>query len=183
MRYKKKPLIIEAFKWTGGPDQTEDPVWFVDAIKKGTVNFIEDLVNGITYMTIDTLEGTMNVSPGDYVIQGVKGGIYPCKPDIFEASYNLHVPPANAGFSFGQVVDGLKEGKRYQRAGWNGKDMFIFLVNGSTFKVNREPLMSILGEGTEVNYHRHVDMKTADGTIFPWLCSQTDMLADDWCVI
>ena len=58
-----------------------------------------------------------------------------------------------------------------------------FLVPGSVFKVNREPLMSILGEGTEVNYHGHVDMRTANGQIVPWLCSQTDMLAEDWMVV
>lgn len=46
--------------------------------------------------------------------------------------------------NFGQVVEGLKIGKRFQREGWNGKGMFIFLVNGSTFTVNREPLLSIL---------------------------------------
>ena len=49
--------------------------------------------------------------------------------------------------------------------------------------MNREPLMSILGEGTEVNYHGHVDMRTANGQIVPWLCSQTDMLAEDWMVV
>lgn len=81
---------------------------------------------------------------------------------------------------FDEVVKGLKAGKRFARAGWNGKGMFVFLVKGSTFKVNREPLLSILGEGTEVNYHGHVDMKTADGKIVPWLCSQTDLLAEDW---
>ena len=81
---------------------------------------------------------------------------------------------------FDEVVRGLKQGRRYQRAGWNGKGMFVFLVPGSTFKVNREPLLSILGEGTEVQYHGHVDMKTATGDIVPWLCSQTDLLAEDW---
>lgn len=84
---------------------------------------------------------------------------------------------------FGEVVRGLKEGKRYTRAGWNGKDMFIFLVHGSTFTVNREPLMSIVGEGTEVKYHAHVDMKTAQGYIVPWLASQSDMLAEDWAEV
>ncbi len=81
---------------------------------------------------------------------------------------------------FDEVVRGLKQGRRYQRAGWNGKGMFVFLVAGSTFKVNREPLLSILGEGAEVKYHGHVDMKTAGGDIVPWLCSQTDLLAEDW---
>jgi len=81
---------------------------------------------------------------------------------------------------FAAVVRGLKAGRRFARAGWNGKGMFIFLVKGSTFTVNREPLLSILGEGTEVSYHAHVDMKTATGEIVPWLASQTDVLAEDW---
>lgn len=81
---------------------------------------------------------------------------------------------------FSDALKLIKAGKRVQRAGWNGKNMFIFLVPGSIFQVNREPLLSILGEGTEVNYHGHVDMRTANGQIVPWLCSQTDMLAEDW---
>lgn len=84
---------------------------------------------------------------------------------------------------FSQALLELKAGKKVSRSGWNGKNMFLFLVNGSTFKVNRPPLLSIYPEGTEINYHAHVDMKTADGMIVPWLCSQTDMLAEDWGVV
>lgn len=74
----------------------------------------------------------------------------------------------------------LKEGKRVARSGWNGKGMFLFLVPGSTFKVNRPPLLGIYPEGTEINYHAHIDMRTAQGTIVPWLASQTDLLSNDW---
>lgn len=81
---------------------------------------------------------------------------------------------------FDTVITGLKQGRRYAREGRNGKGMFIFLVPGSTFKVNREPLLSMLGEGTEVQYHAHIDMKTAQGYVVPWLCSQADALAEDW---
>ena len=85
--------------------------------------------------------------------------------------------------NFSEALALIKAGKRVSRSGWNGKGMFIFLVPGSVFKVSREPLLSILGEGTEVNYHGHVDMHTADGMIVPWLCSQTDLLADDWGIV
>ncbi len=85
--------------------------------------------------------------------------------------------------SFSQALDLIKSGKRLQREGWNGKGMFVFLVPGSTFKVNRAPLLGIYPEGTEINYHGHIDMRTADGMIVPWLCSQTDMLASDWQVL
>jgi hypothetical protein len=82
--------------------------------------------------------------------------------------------------NFGDALAIVKVGGRVARSGWNGKNMFIFLVPGSRFTVNREPLLSILGAGTEVDYHGHVDMRTANGQIVPWLCSQTDMLAEDW---
>lgn len=88
-----------------------------------------------------------------------------------------------SGLSFGLAVEAVKQGKKVARAGWNGKGMFLFLVPGSTFKVNRAPLLGIYPEGTEINYHAHIDMKTADGTIVPWLASQTDVLADDWSIV
>lgn len=82
--------------------------------------------------------------------------------------------------NFSKALELVKEGKRVQREGWNGKGMFIFLVNGSNFIVNREPLLSILGEGFQVTYRPHIDMKDAEGKIVPWLASQTDIMADDW---
>lgn len=85
--------------------------------------------------------------------------------------------------NFSDALNHLKQGKRLTRLGWNGKDMFVFLVNGSNFAVNREPLLSILGEGTEVTYRPHLDMKAADGTIGVWLASQTDILAEDWAIV
>ena len=84
---------------------------------------------------------------------------------------------------FGDAIRALKAGKRVVREGWNEKGMFLFLVNGSMFTVNREPLLSIMGEGTQVQYHAHVDMKTAQGYVVPWLCSQSDMLAEDWAEV
>jgi hypothetical protein len=77
----------------------------------------------------------------------------------------------------------IKAGNKIARTGWNGKDMFIFLVPGSTFKVDRPPLLGIYKEGTEVNYLPHIDMKTADNKIVPWLASQTDILAEDYFVV
>ena len=81
---------------------------------------------------------------------------------------------------FGKALAALKEGRCVAREGWNGKGMFLFLVKGSEFVVNREPLLSIMGEGTRVNYRPHIDMKDAEGKVVPWLASQTDMLAEDW---
>jgi hypothetical protein len=85
--------------------------------------------------------------------------------------------------SFGHAIVALKSGLKVARTGWNGKGMFLFLVPGSVFKVNRPPLLGIYEEGTEINYHAHIDMKTADGQVVPWLASQTDVLADDWQIV
>lgn len=83
-------------------------------------------------------------------------------------------------FDFGSALKLLKIGHRVARTGWNGKDMFVFLVPGSTFTVNRPPLLGIHPAGAVINYQPHIDMRTADGTIVPWLASQTDLLAEDW---
>lgn len=82
--------------------------------------------------------------------------------------------------NFSQALDEIKAGKKVSRSGWNGKNMFVFMVPGSTFTVNRPPLLGIYPEGSEINYQGHVDMKTANGTIVPWICTQSDLLATDW---
>jgi len=87
------------------------------------------------------------------------------------------------GMSFGLAIDAMKQGFQVARRGWNGANMFIFLVPGSVFKVNREPLLGIFEEGHEVRYQGHIDMKTAQDTVVPWLASQSDMLATDWRIL
>lgn len=84
---------------------------------------------------------------------------------------------------FGMALNELKVGNKVARKGWNGKGMFLFLVPGSTFEVNRAPLLGIYPAGTVINYCPHIDMKTADDKIVPWLASQTDVLAEDWLVV
>lgn len=84
---------------------------------------------------------------------------------------------------FGKALDALKSGSRVARSGWNGKGMFLYLVNGSTFTVNRPPLLGIYPEGTVIDYLPHIDMKTADNKCVPWLASQTDLLAEDWAIV
>lgn len=82
--------------------------------------------------------------------------------------------------NFGDAIEALKTGKLVAREGWNGKGMFLFLVPGSTFAVSRAPLLGIFTEGTQINYRPHIDMRTADGEIVPWLASQSDVLCEDW---
>ena len=89
----------------------------------------------------------------------------------------------NDTFNFSEALDRIKDGGLVARSGWNGRNMFLFLVPGSTFWVARHPLLGIFEAGAKIDYHAHVDMRTADGTIVPWLCSQTDLLAEDWVIV
>ena len=83
--------------------------------------------------------------------------------------------------TFGEALLGLCYGCKVTRLGWNGKDMFLFLTPGSRITVAEgRPLAACLPVGTEVDYLPHIDMKTVDGKIVPWLCSQTDAIAMDW---
>lgn len=80
-KYRKKPVIIEALQWN-----TEDNINKI--IKWLDTNLISEESNvGTMGYWIKTLEGNMMINYGDYIIKGIKGEFYPCKPDIFESSY------------------------------------------------------------------------------------------------
>jgi hypothetical protein len=85
--------------------------------------------------------------------------------------------------TFGAALDALKSGQKVARAGWNGKGMFVYLVPGSQFAVNRAPLLGIYPEGTQIDYRPHMDLRTADGSVSTWAPSGSDALADDWEII
>jgi hypothetical protein len=76
-KFRKKPVVIEAIQWNGPSDNA--------ALRE----FAGHWVNlGDEDNIITTLEGSMRISRGDWIIKGVKGEFYPCKPDIFEATYD-----------------------------------------------------------------------------------------------
>ena len=87
MKYRKKPVVIEAFQWKRltGCDGEITPIPPIPhdllKLKKRYVLF------GKRSWWIKTLEGDHKISDGDYIIRGVKGEYYPCKPDIFEETY------------------------------------------------------------------------------------------------
>lgn len=83
-QFRKKPVVIEAFQHFSdlGTRIAEFPHWLIIACGDGTIY----VKQGETY--IKTLEGDHHVSEGDWIIRGVKGELYPCKPDIFAATYD-----------------------------------------------------------------------------------------------
>ena len=79
MKYRKKPVVIEAVQWTG--HNISEIVCFVgDAL-------ISTEIKPMKQFHVGTLEGPHSASVGDFIIRGVKGELYPCKPDIFERTY------------------------------------------------------------------------------------------------
>ena len=78
MKYRKKPIVIEAVRWTGSiTPEMEDLLGEVKVLPKGSS------------LLIPTLEGVMEARRGDYIIRGVNGELYPCQPDIFKKTYEL----------------------------------------------------------------------------------------------
>lgn len=86
--YRKRPVVIAAYQMTEGNRNNKDdwPSWLLDAMDsaKAASRFV---YNGPQHMHIETLEGTMEVGTDDWIIRGVAGELYPCKPDIFAATY------------------------------------------------------------------------------------------------
>ena len=77
--YRKKPVVIEAWQWDGISTDSERPDWMRGKV---TANHQEQILK------VSTLEGDMTASTGDWIIKGVKGEVYPCKDEIFSATYD-----------------------------------------------------------------------------------------------
>ena len=88
MKYRKKPVIIEAFQLDDKGLNSED--WFWDGVADDTIITHDfGFYPSPAWCEIKTLEGTMAAYSGDYIIKGINGEIYPCKEDIFEKTYEM----------------------------------------------------------------------------------------------
>lgn len=89
MKFVKKPVVIEAFQMTmeRRMDNSDWPAWLHAAWQDGTLYRANPNAHLPDTLMIGTLEGDHTVSWGDWIIQGVKGELYPCKPDIFDLTY------------------------------------------------------------------------------------------------
>lgn len=82
-KYRKKPVEIEAIMFKDEIETLNDLYDFM-----GKVVTVVHHPTNVPYLKVETLEGTMKANVGDYIIKGVQGEFYPCKPDIFEATYD-----------------------------------------------------------------------------------------------
>lgn len=83
---------------------------------------------------------------------------------------------------FSEALEHAKQGSKIVREGWNGKGMFVFLVNGDSIKV---AIHEAYGDPTKDGYdvRNFLMMFTAQKDLVPWVASQTDILSEDWCVL
>ena len=94
--YRKKPVVVEARQLKGTANDHDVYLW-VESNTQGSFDPLDDDLPGsgvsidpaTGFFLIATLEGVMQAKPGDYIIRGVQGEFYPCKPDIFEATYEV----------------------------------------------------------------------------------------------
>lgn len=179
-QYRKKPVVIEAVQFDGTREVAE---------------VISEWSNRTIYPTpsanelqIPTLEGTMTALQGDYIIKGLKGEFYPCKPDIFEQTYSQVGLEPPCCLTFGQAIEALKAGKHVSREGWNGKGMYLWLLRSAKIEASwcKDEHLKGLAEanGGSIEALGSIRMLTATKEVLTgWLASQTDILAEDWCIL
>lgn len=173
MKYRKKPVVIEAVQWDGKLQTIEK------LLEGSTCKSVEqDLCDPA--LVIETMEGKMRAEVGDWIIRGVKGELYPCKPDIFVATYESADIDLNSA-DFSDALMWLKEGERVQRAGWNGAGQYVILIPG-------EHLARSAGYGFgetigEFTFGNCLAIKNAQNIMqLGWVPSMGDLMATDWQV-
>lgn len=194
MKATKKPVTIECFIYDGDLKSSDGkfyvPEWAKKAYEDGTIFFKDQ-----GEMYIKTLEGDHHASVGDIIIRGVNGELYPCKPDIFEKTYNIITEEANATardhfdteftHDFSWALKQMKQGKRIHRSGWNGKGMFAVLQKGypNGIPCNKQTAEAWgLNEGDLFRCEPYMQLKMVNGSHSMWVPSVNDCLSNDWAI-
>jgi hypothetical protein len=84
-KYRKKPVVVEAIQWKG--NNVNEVIEFSKGNIKQHVAYERNEPINTIYLSVSTLEGEMLASPKDFIIKGINGEFYPCKPDIFAKTY------------------------------------------------------------------------------------------------
>lgn len=187
MKFIKKRVVIEAVHWNGN-EVSEIPDWIHEALNSGVLVRFGDKVQ------VRTLEGVMTVSPGDYIIRGVDGELYPCKPDIFEKTYEkVGEGKESKNLNFGEVIEILKQGGLVRRKGWNGKGLFVIKQVPAHIESDVIPRMQSLPQSAKdrilkgkgfVDYTSQCLIYNENtGRADSWVPSVSDIFAEDWEVV
>ena len=95
-KYRKKPVVIDAIQWTG-ENLGQCKIFLGDSFAGALT---EKRIGGKRDLLVQTLEGKVMASKGDYLIRGIQGEYYPCKPDIFSATYEAVAPPKPEEYTY-----------------------------------------------------------------------------------
>ena len=196
MKYRKKPVVIEAIQlkvdnfdevcdFMGGtPVPKHNPDFGID--EHGNTN--EPYLG----VYIETLEGKMLASYGDYIIKGVNGEFYSCKPDIFEKTITK-ADDSSSAMDFGDAIEVLKQGGTIRRTGWNGKGLMVFKQVPAHIESDIIPKMQSLPQSAKdlilkskgfIDYTSQCLIYNENtGRADSWVPSISDVFAEDWEII
>lgn len=148
MKYKKKPVVIEAMQFDGSIESAVE-------IRKWSHHQVSSYSEDTLKLLIPTLEGDMTASPGDYIIRGVKGEYYPCKPDIFDVTYDkaeegdfktrLKDEHNQLEEKFNKLKSFVESGKFYELDKHNRALLSIQLMAMKTYLTCLDERISLLG--------------------------------------
>lgn len=194
-KYKKKPVVIEAVQLTANnfdkvcdfmgytPVMKHNPKYGVDAHGNTNEHYLG--------VYIETLEGKMLANLGDYILKGVNGEFYPCKPDIFEKTYDEF--DSSSFMSFGVAIQLLKSGLAIRRKGWNGKGLFVIKQIPAHITEEIIPKMQSLPQSAKniimsrenkfIDYTSQMLIINPDGRADSWVPSVSDVFAEDWEIV
>lgn len=169
-KFRKKPVIIEAIQWNG------ENLSEIDEFTKNEVK------NHESVLIIPTLEGDMYASLNDYIIKGVNGEFYPCKPDIFDKTYEEVTEQPICNMKIQEMIEAIKNGKKVRRKCWSG-DKFLYYVPSASYPAMTDIAKSIADKDGKVLYKEYIAIRCKDGDIGFYTPTQCDVLAEDWEVI
>lgn len=181
MKYIKRPVVVEAIQWDGTN---------FDEIKAFAGENIMKLPE-FSALKVFTLEGPMIASHGDYIIKGIKGEFYPCKPDVFRATYDDYYSEEDEacddedceGVDFGTALMLMKNGEKMMREKWD--DKFIVYRQGypQGIPCNKSTAEAFgMEEGSPFICNPYMQMHNDDGTNSMYNPSNDDIFAEDWCI-
>lgn len=110
-------------------------------------------------------------------VPGFAGYVSWSPADVFQRAYRPCV-----GMTFGMAIEALKAGQSVERAGWNGRDMFVYLVPAASYPAQTSVAKAHFGDGAMVPYAAYLALKNVDGTVNTWAPSVSDALAEDWAL-
>lgn len=183
-QYVKIPVIVEAIQFL---DNTPNMIALQELTGSDLAVNYKDLEN-IT-ISFDTKHGPMTAGVYDWIVKDAEGDLTVWEEGAFDAQ---HVPTSNSDLNFGSAIQALKDGHRVAREGWNGKGMWLCLSRDGAYntRIEADDFWSAhtrneaKRQGGSALVAPAILMRDASGTIvMGWLASQTDMLADDWCVL